>query len=112
MPGGRLSRVTLPTKAGEVLNVRKQFPHETHPNGMSAVMVDPGTGKVLRADPDISASAAQRAMNVRYPLHIGRWGGLPSRVLHAALGLVPGVLLVTGLLMWRRRLARRSVRKG
>jgi uncharacterized iron-regulated membrane protein len=110
MPGGRLSRITLPQKAGDPLNIRKQFGHEKHPNGMSSIALDPATGSVLRKDPDATTSTAQKAMNARYPVHIGLWGGWATRVLHALLGLVPGILFVTGVLMWLRRMkrARRS----
>jgi uncharacterized iron-regulated membrane protein len=42
-----------------------------------------------------------------YPLHIGAVGGTLVRWLTALAGLVPAFLLVTGLLFWWRRPARR-----
>lgn len=103
MPGGRLSRIVLPSKPMDPVTIRKQFPHETHPNGLSAAFVDPYTAEVLRADPDLTASRSQKLMNMRYPLHIGRWAGTASRLLQVVLGFTPLTLLVTGVIMWWRR---------
>ncbi len=37
------------------------------------------------------------------PPHFGDWGGLPVRLLYALLGLAPGVLSLTGALLWWRK---------
>jgi len=106
LPEGIVRRISFPAKPGDPLVVRKRLDGETHPNGMNYIYVDPGSAEVLRVDFDSRGSAAQQAMNSRYPLHIGAWAGLFSKLLHAALGLMPAVLMVTGLVMWRQRLRR------
>jgi uncharacterized iron-regulated membrane protein len=40
-------------------------------------------------------------------LHFGRWDSLTLKVVWAAMGAVPAVLLVTGVAMWWRRVLRR-----
>ena len=53
------------------------------------------------------------------PLHFGEFGGLPTRILWAVGGLMPALLLTTGVIMWwkprwwpRRRQARSSETEG
>jgi uncharacterized iron-regulated membrane protein len=115
LPGGKLRRISFPAKAGGPVVVRKRMPGDLHPNGMSYVYVDPYRGNVLRVDRAMDASAGQRLVNLRYPLHIGRWGGFASRLLQSLAGLMPLVLFVTGCRMWWGRVLRfeakrRSVR--
>ncbi len=107
LPGARVTRVTPPAKANAPIIVRLKFPEEIHPNGQSNVYLDRHSGRVLRADDARVAAQSQRLMNLRYPLHIGRWGGDFTRVLHFLVGLVPAVLYVTGLMMWGSRLRQR-----
>ena len=103
LPGGDLRRVSFPAKPDAPLVIRKRLPGDLHPNGMSYVYLDPYTGDVLRADAAGDAVAGRRLLNLRYPLHIGRWGGLATRVLYVLLGLLPGLLFVTGCRMWWNR---------
>jgi uncharacterized iron-regulated membrane protein len=107
LPGARVTRITPPGKANSPIIVRLRFPEEIHPNGQSNVFIDRHSGRVLRADDARAAATSTRLMNLRYPLHIGRWGGDFTRVLHALVGFVPAVLYVTGLMMWGSRVLRR-----
>jgi uncharacterized iron-regulated membrane protein len=106
LPGGEVTYVNLPN--GGAAMVRKKMPSELHPNGRNFVYLHPQTGAVLALEDALRAPAGSRAYNVLYPIHIGRWGGIASRVLHTVLGLVPLVLFVSGLMMWRNRTRRRS----
>lgn len=109
LPGGVVRRVTFPGKAGQPLVVRKRFPGEAHPNGINYIYLDPATGAVLRVDAAARAGGPRRLLDARYPLHIGRWGGTATRLLHAAGGLMPAVLYATGVyLWWTKRRARRG----
>ena len=115
MPEGEISRIMFPSKAGEPFIIRKRTSNELHPNGMNYIFVDPVTAKVLRVDRDNGENRALSAMNLRYPLHIGLYAGNVSRVLHALAGFTPGLLAVTGTLVWwnrrfgKRKKLRRSV---
>ncbi|HET9449677.1 MAG TPA: PepSY domain-containing protein, partial [Aggregicoccus sp.] len=84
--------------------VRRRFAEELHPNGTSAVTVDSGTGAVLRVEDARTAPLASRLLALRYPLHIGAWGGLPARLLALLTGLAPAALFLTGLFHWLARL--------
>jgi uncharacterized iron-regulated membrane protein len=104
LPGGVVRRVSFPMKPDAPLLIRKRLPGEQHTNGVNYIYLDPYTGRVLRVDRAAMGDAGQRFLNARYPLHIGLWGGLVTRVLHALAGLMPMALFVTGLVMWWNRI--------
>ena len=108
LPGAQATRVDLPQTPGAPLRVRMRFPEELHPNGMSGVTLDAGTGAVLRADDARKAPLAARLLALRYPLHIGAWGGLPTRLLALLTGLTPALLFFTGFFHWLARLRAES----
>jgi uncharacterized iron-regulated membrane protein len=113
LPGARVTRISPPAKKDAPLVVRVRFPEETHPYGQSNVYLDAYSGKVLRADDARKAAQSQQLLNLRYPLHIGQWGGRVSQILHFIAGLLPAVLYVTGLMMWwSRRRARSAAQKA
>lgn len=103
LPGARTTRVDLPASPGAPLRVRKRFPEEPHPQGLSFVYVDRHSGAVLRADNALEAPLATRLMALRYPLHIGSLGGLATRLLAVLTGLVPAGLFLTGFFLWLAR---------
>jgi uncharacterized iron-regulated membrane protein len=103
LPGGVVTVVSLPQTSTAPLVVRKKLETELHPNGRNFVYLHPQTGEVLALENALAAPAGTRAYNILYPIHIGRWGGLMSRILSSLLGLVPLLLLVSGFLMWRNR---------
>jgi uncharacterized iron-regulated membrane protein len=107
-----LRRVSFPAKPGAPVVVRKRLPGDLHPNGMSYVFLDPHTGNVLRVDRAADASRGQRLVNLRYPLHIGHWGGMATRLLHALAGLMPSLLFVTGCRLWWNRKLRQRAASG
>ena len=111
LPGGILRRVSYPAKPGAAVVLRKRMPGDLHPNGMSYIYLDPNTADVLRIDRHDTVSAGQRLMNLRYPLHIGHWGGRITQCLHAAIGLMPAVLFITGFRMWWKRIRAKRFRK-
>lgn len=95
--------VSLPQTASAPLVVRKKRPDEAHPNGRNFVYLDPRSGAVLQVERDRSAPRGTRVFNIFYPLHVGAIAGTPTRILQAAVGLAPLVLMVTGLAMWANR---------
>jgi uncharacterized iron-regulated membrane protein len=103
LPGGAVTVVSLPQRSTAPLVVRKKLEAELHPNGRNFVYLHPQTGEVLALENALTAPVGTRAYNNLYPIHIGRWGGLMSRVLSSLLGLVPLLLLVSGFLMWQNR---------
>lgn len=107
LPGGAVTWIYLPATPDAPLTLRKRMPGEWHPNGRSYLYFDRHTGELLRADDARAAQLGTRIYDLLYPLHIGRFG-LWSKLLYAALGLLPLVLSVGGTLIWwdRRRRSR------
>ncbi|AAZ96667.1 conserved hypothetical protein [Thiobacillus denitrificans ATCC 25259] len=99
--------VSLPQTASAPLVVRKKRPDEPHPNGRNFVFLDPRSGAVLQLERDLLAPRGTRVFNTLYPLHVGAIAGTPTRILQAAVGLAPLVLMVTGLAMWANRRRRK-----
>lgn len=110
LPEARLIRIALPAKAGAPVVVRMRFPDELHPNGMNNLYFTPGTGRLLRIDDSRHAPPVQHLLNLRYPLHVGVWAGLVSRILLSLLGLMPALLFVTGVRMWWIRVVAKRLR--
>ena len=102
-PEGTLRRISFPAKAGAPLSIRFRLPGEMHPNGVNTVFLDAASGRVLGVQDTRVAPLDQRAMFLRYPLHTGEWGGLFSKALAVAVGLLLPTLWVSGVIMWARR---------
>lgn len=107
VPDGQLTYVLLPLSASAPLTLREKTTREIHPSGRNFVYVDPAANRVVAAEIEATAPAGTRLYNVLYPIHIGRWGGLPTRIMTVFLGLTPLLLLVSGALMWWNRSRRR-----
>ena len=103
LPGAQTTRITLAAKPTATVVIRKKFPRELHPNGMSSVYLDQYSGQVLRVENALQAPAGPRLLNLRYPLHIGQFGGPVMRAVYVLVGLTPAFLFVTGCLMWWNR---------
>jgi uncharacterized iron-regulated membrane protein len=103
LPGAVTTRITLASKPTAPVAFRKKFPAELHPNGTSFVYLDQHTGAVLQVENALEARTPSRLLNLRYPLHIGRFGGWPVRVAYVLVGLTPLLLFTTGCLMWWNR---------
>jgi len=95
--------IRLPTEEREVYSLRKRRPGEWRKEGANFLHLDPFTGALLRADLHAERSPAQRFLRALFPLHVGTFAGDFSRWLWVVLGLVPALLWITGLGMWRRR---------
>ncbi len=65
--------------------------------------LDPYTGAVLRLDDPRAMGFAGRLLKTMEPMHYGKLGGLPQKLLWLLLGLTPGFLFVSGVAMWWNR---------
>lgn len=110
-PEGRLARISFPSKPGAPLVIRKKLPDELHPVGLNSISLDGATGRVLRVEDSRDVTAGQRFINLRYPLHLGVWGGNFSRVLASINGLGAALLAISGVLMWTNRWKARKMRR-
>lgn len=100
-PMARVSRVSLPAKAGQPYEIRVRQPGELRMGpGATRISVDSGSARVLRVlDPE-RARAGDRIVSWLFPLHTGEAFGTAGRVFISLLGLVPLMFFVTGLVVW------------
>jgi uncharacterized iron-regulated membrane protein len=61
----------------------------------------------LGGDPTAPGDAGDAALRTMVSWHFGRFGGMTGRLIWVTIGLIPGVLFVTGFIMWRMRAVRR-----
>lgn len=108
MPGGRVSIIAIPGAVDKPVLVRKRMPDDPHTNGLNFIYLDPYTGQIVKNIPIAKADAGRQWFNWAYPLHTGEvLGGWHTWLLFAS-GLVPAILMVTGLTMYllRRKIIR------
>jgi uncharacterized iron-regulated membrane protein len=67
------------------------------------VVIDRRSAKVIAAHRTADLPIAIRAVILLRPLHYGTIGGHVTRVVWIFLGLTPTVLLITGFVIWRKR---------
>lgn len=103
LPAGRVTWIYLPATPGLPLTVRLRTPDEHHPNGLNMIYADPASGAVLRIDPASRAPPGVRLFEWFYPLHIGTLAAEPHRAAQTLVGLLPMLLLATGVLTYLRR---------
>lgn len=110
LPDGRLVFVDVPIGGTAPIRARYQVPGDPHARfPASYVYLDQVSGQVLGVhDARHGWAGAQVNLWVR-TLHDGTVGGMATRVLTVVVGLMPGMLFVTGLLHWMRR--RRQARR-
>ncbi len=101
--------VMLPRAAGDALEVYGGLQHRPLWGATSsAVELEPASLEVRRVRDIREARWTEQVAAVAMPLHFGDWGGLLVRLVYAVLGLAPGLLSLTGALLWwkkRRRTA-------
>lgn len=110
LPDAYPTFVSIPPEPGAPVVVRQRFEANPHPNGRSFVAVDPYTAKVVQVHDWRTAGTGVRVSDYKYPLHIGEAFGLPGRVLTLLIGLMPPLLLCTGVFVWWRKRRLRAVR--
>ena len=71
----------------------------------SSVTVDPYTGKVLQVHDFLTDSLGYRWIRFNRSIHTGDIGGLPGHVLVSLSSLLLVAMVVTGLVIWWKKLA-------
>lgn len=85
--------------------------------GGSRVVIDQYSGQILAVHDSENLTFGELFFDVQWPFHSGEALGLPGRILWCAVGFVPLILYVTGLIRWfqkrqasRKSLARKNLR--
>ena len=71
--------------------------------GAPTVYVDGGDGRILGHSEPLTGTAADVIVDLPRPLHGGKLGGLPGRILVASAGLGTAMLSITGIALWIRK---------
>jgi len=101
----------FPKSADSSFYVRVHCPYDPHAVGLTYVYVDPPTARTTLVDRFYQEPSAMRLVRLVTPVHYGDVGGPATRILWIVVGLTPGVMFVTGLLMWwNRSLSKRRSR--
>jgi outer membrane receptor protein involved in Fe transport len=122
MPEGRLTQLKLPKKPGEPVEARMKIAFDGHRDGNSRVYLHPVSAAVMRIERLRDQPFGSRLLAFLEPLHMARFmepgaASLLVRLLWLAAGIAPGLLFLTGFLMWwnrvaSKRLVRRAVRSA
>lgn len=107
VPETRSWRVQYPPNNKEVVRVWKLGPGMPEHRTATQIWVHPQTAEVLRVDRFENRTAGDKIVGWIGPLHFGNYGGMTVRVIYAVFGLVPGLLFITGFIMWWDRVVRR-----
>lgn len=102
-PDAVITRISLPVREGHALTIRVRRPGEWNPRGRSSLWLDPYAAKVLGGEDATRLGPGGRLANALFPVHSGAVGGGLWRAMLAIGALLPGFMLVTGLLFWRAR---------
>jgi len=103
LPDAELSILTFPASPNAAFTVRKKLPGDWSRLGNQYVYIDRFSGEALRVDRFDRLPAGARLIQSMSPLHYGSFGGHATRILWIIMGLVPGVLSISGFLMWWNR---------
>jgi uncharacterized iron-regulated membrane protein len=106
VPGFTPIAVNIPTVKGGDILVRGLMPTTKFfllKGKASSLSFNAETGKFNQLTDIEKASFDQRFETEVYNLHIGSFGGVAIRWLYVCLGLLPGILSVTGALLWIKR---------
>lgn len=115
--GGRVAQIKLPVRAGEPAEARVKTPFDGHMHGHSRVWLHPSDATVLRVEDFRALPAARRLLAVAGQVHKGHftdsgWPGAVVRALWIPIGLAPGLLFLTGFLMWWNRVVVKKLRRA
>lgn len=119
-PALSISEVRFPAKFAAGYQFYLKGPRDRHRYGDTLVWVHPATGEVLLERGPRTRSAGEGFMHWLYPLHSGTAFGAPGQVAMFVTGLLPFLLVLTGLWVWLRKrraarvelLRRNRTRKG
>ncbi|MFC5448904.1 PepSY-associated TM helix domain-containing protein [Paenibacillus aestuarii] len=98
-PDSQLIKIQLPAKVGQTyqIGLRESFGASSASN--STVYMDASSGEVIyKTNPNL-------AINIyntwRKGLHFATWGGETTKLIYFLFGMMPLVLMITGVAMWR-----------
>jgi len=110
MPTFEINYLRFPAQASENLQISGRLESDPAYYGKfySRVQVDSRTGQVIKVQLLRDKPWRERVTTVLTPLHFGNYAGLWVKILYTIGGLLPGILSLSGFLIWRYRSAGKS----
>ncbi|MCA9484555.1 MAG: PepSY domain-containing protein [Nitrospina sp.] len=106
-PSAELKFAVAPEKADGFFQATFRSPGEVRKaSGSSRVFLDQYSGEILLIQDPGNMTAGDVFLEWQFPLHNGEAFSLPGRIFVCLLGLVPLVLYLTGLRLWKNQLKR------
>jgi len=105
MPFASVDSLTMPLNAKAAYTFVLRVPEETSGVAHSSVTVDPYTGKVLQTRNFLTDSQGYRWIRYNRSIHTGDIWGLPGHMLVSFSSLLLVTMVVTGLVIWWKKLA-------
>lgn len=109
LPELRTVAVEVPANPRDPLRVIKHGDGPRRYRTQSTILIDPYRGDILRVDDARARTTGDVLLSWVPTLHAGSFGGLPVKIIYAALGLVFPLLFVTGFVMWWLRVVRKQL---
>ncbi|WP_143307744.1 PepSY-associated TM helix domain-containing protein [Chitinophaga vietnamensis] len=104
IPGLTVMGIRPPKKAGDPVrflgHARESAIWGEYP---SAVSFDPASGAIVKTIDFSKATFGDKFNACISPLHFGNYGGILVKILYSLFALTPGILSVSGFLIWYRR---------
>jgi uncharacterized iron-regulated membrane protein len=97
-PNAEFRVLSLPKGGVGLISLRMKQPAEWLPNGRTTLYFDAATGELREARDALALPRQARGFNMLYPLHAGKVGGLPYRLLVTLSGMA--LTLLGTLAVW------------
>lgn len=116
IPEGRVAMIKFPRNLVEPVEVRIKTAFDGHQDGNNKVYLHPSTAAVLSAQRFDELPIGGRLLATLGPAHMARfmtpgWASVAVRSLWVMAGIAPGLLFITGFLMWWNRVAGKKARR-
>jgi uncharacterized iron-regulated membrane protein len=105
IPGTTVTDVQIPPNPKGVFMVILRVPEETSEAAHSYIFIDQYSGKVLHAVNFLTESPGYRVIRFNRSIHTGDVWGKPGHILVSVSSLLLVAMVVTGLVIWLRKLA-------
>ena len=111
-PDCTLRGLALPIASADPFTVQLDPPHAEDRGDYAQIAFDRYSGRVLSDIDSRHEAMAIRVVNFIRPLHFGTFAGIWSRIAWIIVGFVPGILFLTGFVMFWRRVPGRILRNS
>ncbi|WP_442587218.1 PepSY-associated TM helix domain-containing protein [Pedobacter sp. AW31-3R] len=110
MPDLIIKKVYMPTQPGKNFLVSGTVASQSAVFGnANSIALDPLTGKTVAMVRIADQNIPEKLEAAVFPLHVGNFGGVIIKVFYVIIGLLPGLLSITGALLWWRKFRKKRV---